>query len=505
MTLIEMFQATARRVPDRPALTFRNTSLTYGALEAGAAATASRLWQLGVSPRDRVLLMLPNLPEFGVAYLGISGAGATVLPVNPMLKADEIRYILEDSGATAMVCLEASLPLLRAARAGLSRRPPILVLGGAAGELEAPDTSLPLPAASGLTLPEPGRDDGSGVAVCLYTSGTTGRPKGALLTHRNLLANLDSCRRVMELREEDVFLAVLPFFHAYGGTILFLLPLCLGATCVVEPRFVPEAILKAVGQHRVTLFAAVPSMLAVLANLPDGGADLRSLRYCLSGGAPLPPAVLEAFERRYGVLIFEGYGPTECAPVLTVNPPGGLRKIGSVGPAIPDVAIRVVGPDGTELPRGEVGEVIAFGPNVMLGYLHKPVETAAVLRDGWYATGDLGRMDEDGYLYIVDRKTDLIIVGGLNVYPSEVERVLQSHAAVAEATVIGVPDSVRGEAPKALVIPRDGARVTSPELLQWCRQRLANYKVPRTIEIVAELPRTVTGKVLKTELRRMAE
>jgi long-chain acyl-CoA synthetase len=309
----------------------------------------------------------------------------------------------------------------------------------------------------------------------------------------------------MELREEDVFLAVLPFFHAYGGTILFLLPLCLGATCVVEPRFVPEAILKAVGQHRVTLFAAVPSMLAVLANLPDGGADLRSLRYCLSGGAPLPPAVLEAFERRYGVLIFEGYGPTECAPVLTVNPPGGLRKIGSVGPAIPDVAIRVVGPDGTELPRGEVGEVIAFGPNVMLGYLHKPVETAAVLRDGWYATGDLGRMDEDGYLYIVDRKTDLIIVGGLNVYPSEVERVLQSHAAVAEATVIGVPDSVRGEAPKALVIPRDGARVTSPELLQWCRQRLANYKVPRTIEIVAELPRTVTGKVLKTELRRMAK
>lgn len=501
MTLVEMFQATVRRVPNRPALTFRGTSLTYAEVEAGAAALVGRLWQLGVSPQDRVLLMMPNLPEFGVAYLGISGAGATVLPVNPLLKADEIRYILEDSGATAMVCLEASLPLLRAARAGLPRRPPILVLGAPAGELEAPDSAVPLSTDSGLTLPEPGgRGD---VAVCLYTSGTTGRPKGALLTHRNLLANLDSFRRVMRFEEDDVFLAVLPFFHAYGGTVLFLLPLSLGCHCVVEPRFVPEAILKAVGQQRVTIFAAVPSMLAVLANLPDTGAELRSLRYCISGGAPLPPAVLEAFERRFDVRVFEGYGPTECSPVLTVNPPNGVRKVGSVGPAIPDVAIRVVGRDGAELPRGEVGEVCASGPNVMLGYLNKPVETAAVLRDGWYATGDLGRMDEDGYLYIVDRKTDLIIVGGLNVYPSEVERVLQSHAAVAEATVIGVADPVRGEAPKALVIARDGAQVTSQELLQWCRQRLANYKVPRTIDIVAELPRTVTGKVLKTELRRV--
>jgi long-chain acyl-CoA synthetase len=500
MTLVEMFQASARRVPDHPALVFRDRSMTYHALESAAAAVVGQLWKLGVGPGDRVVLVMPNVPEFGVGYLGIAGAGATVLPLNPLLKAEEVRYILEDSGATAMVCLEASLPLLRAARAGLAMRAPILVLA-AAGSLEAPDMVMPLPEGGGALLPAQG--NAGDIAVCLYTSGTTGRPKGALLTHANLLSNLESFQQILHITSDDIFLAVLPFFHAYGGTVLFLLPLSLGAKVVLEPRFVPEAILKALTQQRVTIFAGVPSMYAVLANLGDGGADLRSLRICLSGGAPLPPVVLEAFEQKYGVPIFEGYGPTECSPVLTVNPPSGVRKVGSVGPAIPGVEVRVVDPQGLELPRGEVGEVTARGPNVMRGYLNRPQETAAVLRDGWYCTGDLGRMDADGYLTIVDRKTDLILVGGLNVYPSEVERVLQSHTAVAEAAVIGVPDPVRGEVPKALVILRDGARVSPQELLQWCRQQLANYKVPRTISLVAELPRTVTGKVLKPELRRL--
>jgi long-chain acyl-CoA synthetase len=339
------------------------------------------------------------------------------------------------------------------------------------------------------------------IAACLYTSGTTGKPKGALLSHRNLVANLESFRQVLHLTEEDVFLAVLPLFHAYGGTVLFWEPLSLGASIVVEPRFVPDVILKAVLQHRVTLFAGVPSMYAVLASVPRPPGDFSALRLCISGGAPLPPEVLRAFEAKYGIPIYEGYGPTECAPVLTVNPPFGKRKIGSVGPPIPQVELRIVDDQGNPLPPGAVGEIAAKGPNVMRGYLNRPEATAEVLRDGWYHTGDLGRMDDDGYFYIMDRKTDLILVGGLNVYPREVELVLCDHPGVAEAAVIGMPDPVRGEAPKALVIQRPGEKVSVQELLQWCRQRLANYKVPRSVVLVADLPRTVTGKILKSELR----
>jgi long-chain acyl-CoA synthetase len=242
-------------------------------------------------------------------------------------------------------------------------------------------------------------------------------------------------------------------------------------------------------------------MYAVLASLPRPAGDFSAWRVCISGGAPLPPAVLEAFEVKYGVPIYEGYGPTECAPVLTVNPPGGKRKVGSVGPALPRVEMRIVGERGEPLPQGEVGEIAARGPNVMQGYLNRPDETAEVLRDGWYHTGDLGRVDQDGYYYVVDRKKDLILVGGLNVYPREVELILAHHPAVAEAVVIGIPDPVRGEVPRGLVILKDGQQVGPRDLLQWCRQRLANYKVPRAISIVSELPRTATGKVLKSALR----
>jgi long-chain acyl-CoA synthetase len=502
MTLVELFANSVARVPERPAVVFRDRRLTYRELDRLAGAVSGLLQEMGVGARDRVVLMSPNVPEFGAGYLGILMAGATVVPLNPLLKEEEVRYVLEDSSAVAMVGLGASLPLLRAARAGLARRCPILCLDGPV-EREAGD----------LFLPEAVQDrvrflvvsgTAEDVAVCLYTSGTTGRPKGALLSHRNLMANVESFRAVLHVTEDDVFLAALPLFHAYGATVLFLEPLSMGATIVVEPRFVPEAVLRAMVQHRVTLFAGVPSMYAVLVGSPRLAGDFSSLRLCISGGAPLPVAVAEAFEAKYGIPIYEGYGPTECAPVLTVNPPFGKRKLGSVGPPIPQVDLRIVDDQGNRLPPGEVGEIVARGPNVMQGYLNRPAETAEVLRDGWYHTGDLGRVDEDGYYYIVDRKTDLILVGGLNVYPREVELVLAGHPAVAEAAVVGVPDPIRGEAPKAFVILRDGQQVAAQDLLQWCRQRLANYKVPRTIAVVADLPRTVTGKILKAEIRSTA-
>ena len=502
MSLLDVFSRSAGRIPERPAFLFRERRLTYGELEAAARIAAALLRRSGVRPGERVCLMLPNLPEFGIGYLGILMAGATVVPLNPQLKTEEVRYILEDSGATAMACLQASLPLLHAARQGLGRPIPAVVMdapaetAGDCSFLDPPPDLAPVAAATCHADED--------IAACLYTSGTTGRPKGAQLSHRNLVANLESFRQVLHLTEADVFLAVLPLFHAYGGTVLFWEPLSLGATIVVEPRFVPDVILKAILRYRVTMFAGVPSMYAVLAGAPRPPGDFSALRLCISGGAPLPPEVLRAFEANYGIPIYEGYGPTECAPVLTVNPPFGKRKIGSVGLPLPQVELRIVDGQGKPLPRGAVGEIVAKGPNVMRGYLNRPEATAEVLRDGWYHTGDLGRMDEEGYFYIMDRKTDLILVGGLNVYPREVELVLCEHPGVAEAAVIGMPDPVRGEAPKALVILREGEKVSVQELLQWCRQRLANYKVPRSVVMVADLPRTVTGKILKTELRESA-
>jgi long-chain acyl-CoA synthetase len=499
MTLLDVFAATSGRVPDHPAIIFRDRRLIYRELAQQARALSGVLWRAGLRVGDRAVLVCPNLPEFGVGYLGVLMAGAAVVPLNPLLKEDEVRYVLEDSGATAMVCVQASLPILRAARRGLPRWVPIVVLDAPADGESGDHTLLGAP-------PETQRADVSAlgpedVAVCLYTSGTTGRPKGALLSHRNLIANLESFRAVLRITEEDVFLAVLPLFHAYGATVLFLEPLSLGATMVVEPRFVPEAVLRAIAQHRVSLFAGVPSMYSVLAATPRPAGDFSAWRLCISGGAPLPLSVVEAFEAQYGIPIYEGYGPTECAPVLTVNPPFGTRKLGSVGPPIPQVELRVVDDRGQTVPVGAVGEIVARGPNVMRGYLNRPAETAEVLRDGWYHTGDLGRADADGYYYIVDRKKDLILVGGLNVYPREVELVLCAHPAVSEAAVVGMPDAIRGEAPKAFVILRDGQPAGAQELVQWCRQRLANYKVPRSIVVVPDLPRTVTGKILKSEIR----
>ena len=500
MTLLDLLTESAGRVPERPAFVFRDRRVSYAELQQTALRLAGRLMAMGVRRADRVIMMLPNVPEFGVAYFGILAAGGTVVPLNPLLKAEEVRYALEDSGATAMLGLQVSSPLLEAAQRDLARRIPLLVLDAVPASPEAldPDTVEPSGRTAGGDLP---RLDAQDVAACLYTSGTTGRPKGALLTHSNLLANVQSFHEVLRVGEGEVFLAVLPLFHAYGGTVLLLEPLSVGATIVLEPRFVPELVLRAIAEHRVGFFAGVPSMYAVLASLPRPSLDFSAWRVCISGGAPLPAAVLEAFEAKYGVRIHEGYGPTECAPVLTVNPPGGMRKVGSVGPALPRVEMRIVDEQGNPLPQGAVGEIAARGPNVMQGYLNRPDETAEVLRDGWYHTGDLGRVDQDGYYYVVDRKKDLILVGGLNVYPREVELILADHPAVAEAVVIGIPDPVRGEVPRGLVILKDGQQVGARELLHWCRQRLANYKVPRTISIVAELPRTATGKVLKSALR----
>jgi long-chain acyl-CoA synthetase len=499
MTLPDLLRRSAAAHGEKPALLAGPRAFTYRALHGEVLGLTAILRGLGLRQAERVLMMLPNVPEFVIAYFAIQEAGGTVVPVNTLFKPDEVRHLLQDSGASLAVTLRTFTPTVREAAEGLRERPRILVLDGEEGAVQPPD--LTVAEARRQARPEPAGPPAAEVAVCLYTSGTTGRPKGALLSHANILANIASFGDVIRCGPDDVFCCVLPMFHSFAATVMTLFPLSLGATVVVEPRFAPEALLRTLSQRRCTVFAGVPAMYALLADLPETSADLSALRLCISGGAPLPVEILHRFEDRYGIPIYEGYGPTECSPALTVNPPSGKRKVGSVGLPLPGVQIRVVDERGQPVAPGEVGEVVAKGPNVMLGYLNRPEETAAVLRDGWFSTGDLGRLDEEGYLSIVDRKKDMLIVGGLNVYPREVEMVLEGHPAVAEAAVIGLPDRVKGEEPVAFVVPRSGQPLRGPDLLRYLRGRLAAFKVPKRIIFLEALPRNATGKVLKHALR----
>ncbi|MFQ5881307.1 MAG: long-chain fatty acid--CoA ligase [Candidatus Methylomirabilales bacterium] len=497
MTLLGLLRRSTEKFATRTALIAGGRSATYGELWEAVQRLGTGLCRIGVEPGERVGLMLPNVPEFVQAYFGIVAAGGTVVPFNVLYKPEEIRYLLEDAAVQRVLTIRAFLPVLQEAAQRLPHALQTLLMDVEGGPLSAGNLDGASLLGEAGELPVLSPDE---VAVCLYTSGTTGRPKGALLTHRNLLSNITAFYQMSPCDDRDIFLCLLPLFHSFGATVLMLFPLSIGAGIVLESRFVPDQALRAMAEKRVTIFAAVPSMYALWAQLPPLGLDLSSVRLGVSGGAPLPVEVLQTFEARYGIPIYEGYGLTEAAPVLTENPLLGLRKVGSVGKPLPGVELMVVDAEGKEVPAGEVGEIVARGSNIMQGYLNRPEATVEVLKDGWLYTGDMGRRDADGYFYIVDRKKDLIIVGGLNVYPREVEEVLAAHPAVAEATVVGIPDPTRGEAPKAYVVLRPGATCSERELLRFARERLASFKVPREVELCPTLPRTISGKVLRQQL-----
>lgn len=502
MTLFHLLQRSVEKFGERIALFAGDRSVSYGELWSSLVQVSAALRRLGVEPGERVGLMLPNVPAFVQAYFGILAAGATVVPLNTLYKHDEVRYILEDATIQRVLTSRVFLPVVQQAAKGLSFTVDAI-------PLDVESELLGSEARIAASVSNPPQDLGNlhpeEVAVCLYTSGTTGRPKGALLTHRNLSSNVESFHQMAPCDERDRFLCVLPLFHSFAATVLMLFPLSIGGGIVLEPRFVPEQALRSMAEKRVTVLTAVPSMFAVWAQLPPLEIDLSSVRFAVSGGAPLPLEILRHFESRYGIPIYEGYGLTEASPVLAENPPLGARKVGSVGPPLPGVELRVVDATGREVPLEEVGEIVARGPNIMRGYLNRPEDTAAVLRDGWLYSGDMGRRDADGYFYIVDRKKDLIIVGGLNVYPREVEDVLAAHPDVAEAAVIGVPDAARGEVPKAYVVLRSEASVSKRDLLRFVRERLASFKVPRDLEFRATLPRTISGKVIRQQLEPRAD
>jgi long-chain acyl-CoA synthetase len=478
--------------PDRIALRMDDLALSYAALRDAAGRTRTLLASAGVEPGDRVGVMLPNVPAFPVAFYGALAADAVVVPMNPLLKSREVAYYLGDSGATALLAWHD------------------FAAEAAKGAAEAGTRLIAVedPAMSGLlaglapATGAPGRSD-EDTAVILYTSGTTGRPKGAELTHAGLSRNAGlTARTLLKNQPDDVMMGCLPLFHVFGLTCGLNATIAAAGTLTLLPRFDPARALDVIERDGVTIFEGVPTMYAAILHHPSADpAKARSLRVCVSGGASLPLEVLRGFEEKFGCVILEGYGLSETSPVASFNHPDAERKPGSIGTPVEGVEMRLAGEDGADIPDGEVGEIAIRGHNVMKGYWNKPEATAQAIPDGWFRTGDMARRDADGYYYIVDRKKDLIIRGGYNVYPREVEEVLHEHPAVAEVAVVGIPHPGLGEEVGAAVALKPGASATPGELRAFAKARVAAYKYPRHVWLVDTLPKGPTGKILRREVR----
>ena len=501
-----LFRRIAAVHHEAPAIFTDALTWTYSALDIATDGVAASLAARGVLPGERVALYCPNGAEFVVAYLGILKAGAVVVPINLLLNPREVAFVLRDCGRAGAV-----LPrrLRRAGRRGPGR----CASGGVADRYLAWSRTVMSRIVICTNWCSRSRHRRcrsipiNDAAVILYTSGTTGRPKGAVLTHANLASNAHAVAEALDLKPAiDRFLVVLPMFHAFAGTVGILTPLLAGAALVPVPRFDPQAITQAIAAHHATIFLGVPSLYAVLMRLDDDQvAQWRSVRLCISGGAALPQALMQAFEQRFQVPMLEGDGPTECGPVTAVNRPEGPRKPGSIGPPIPGVEMRIADPEGHWLPDGEHGEVCVRGPSVMRGYWNLPEDTAQSFFGDWFRTGDVGWRDADGCFYLVDRIKDLIISNGINVYPRIIEEMLVRHPSVAEAAVVGEPNRLHGEIPIAYVASAPQQQADDAELKAWCRQHLGSHEIPRRIEVVDALPKNAAGKILKRELRRAGE
>jgi long-chain acyl-CoA synthetase len=491
MDLARAFSQSARRNPAKIALFWGDAEFSYGDLWSRSRAVAERLTHdFGVRPGDRVGIWLKNCPEFVPALFGILQSGAVVTPINSFLKPNEVRHILADAGIGVVFIDGTMLEDFKKLRAEWSQ----LKMFRAEEIAAAPRD------------PQFGIDDSpwpsSELAVIIYTSGTTGRPKGAMLTHANLLANLESCRRVLEAVGDDRFVILLPMFHSFMLTVGVLLPLYVGGSIVLVKSVHPaKNILQDIIRRQATLLPAVPQFFRTLAGVA-AKTDL-PLRVCISGAAPLPAEILKEFNARFSIPLLEGYGLSEASPVVSFNPIRGPWKAGSIGVPVCDVQVSVQNDAGDILGPDQTGEICVRGPNVMRGYWNQPAATAEAFRGGWLLTGDIGHRDCDGYFYITDRKKDMLLVNGINVYPREIEEVLYQFPGVREAAVIGVPSARKGEQPLAFVSPGEGQALEENALLKFLRERLADYKLPRRIIIMPALPRSAMGKILKTNLRQM--
>ena len=482
---------TTRAHGGRIAVRVDNAAMTYRALDDASARVAGLLHERGLKPGDRIGIMMPNVAEVPVVYYGVLRAGGVVVPMNPLLKAREVAYYLGDSGAGLVFAWHSFADQARGGADQVSAESIVVDGDSFPGLLAA--------ATPDFRVVDRGDED---TAVILYTSGTTGHPKGAELTHGNLISNTDVTRTdIVGARPDDVIFGGLPLFHVFGQTVALNVAVAAGACLTLLPRFDAEHALRIIADHGVTVFEGVPTMYVALLHQPNrADYDTSTLRMCISGGAALPVEVLRGFEEAYGVSVLEGYGLSETSPVASFNHPNREHKPGSIGTPIRDVEIRLVDGEDHDVPHGEVGEIIIRGPNVMKGYWQRPEATAEAVRDGWFHTGDLARVDEEGFLFIVDRKKDLIIRGGYNVYPREIEEVLYEHPAVAEAAVIGLPHPALGEEVAAAVALKPGAAVTAAELRDYVKSQVAAYKYPRHVWIVDALPKGATGKIQKRDI-----
>ena len=526
--LQNILDTAAETYGQREAIVFQNTHISYRELKELAEKLAASLRRRGVRPGDRVSIMLPNLPQTFIAFWGVMKAGAVAVMTNPLYMESELTHQIKDSGAKHLITLDIFWPKIAALREQLELD--VCYVTRVRDALKFPLSWLqPFSARrQGTWVPVPfdGKevvawkdlfktterlsvevaDAHETIALLQYTGGTTGLSKGAMLTHANLLANLTQLMAIIQQppEKEHVFLALLPLFHVFGLTITLLLPARMAARVVPMPRYVPADMLEAFKKYQFTAFIGAPSVyISLLQQKNLAQYDLHHIIFCISGSAPMPVEWLKKFEEVTGTPITEGFGLTEASPVTHAHPVFGKQKLGSIGVPVPGTLARIVDTEDGErvLAHNEIGELVIKGPQVMKGYWNRPEETARTIRDGWLYTGDIAYMDEEGYFYIVDRKKDLIIVGGYNVYPREIDEVLHTHPKIREAVTVGVNHRSRGETVKAYIVPEEGANLTVPEVVAFCRQKLASFKVPRLIEFREELPKTMVGKVLRRILR----
>ncbi len=497
MLIGEILTNTAEEKGEKAAAVFEERELTYSQLETKTNQLANGLLELGLEIDDMASILLPNSLEFLISYFGIMKSGATMVPLNVMYEPPAIEYVLNNSEAKVLITSQKFLPKIK--NCDLEHLEEIIIVeeesvGGCQNLSEFWSQPDYPPHLEGVTE--------SSVAACLYTSGTTGDPKGAMLTHNNLIFDTEACIERLDVDDTDRYLCVLPMFHAFAETVCMLMPVYLGAQLVIKEQFLPKSVLETMEQQEITFFAAVPTMYTAMLHVNDKEKyDLTNLDNCISGGAAMPLKTLEDFEKTFGVTILEGNGPTETSPVAYVNPPEGPIKPGSVGLPLSGVNVKIVDENDNELPRGKVGEIAVQGANVMKKYFKKPQATKQALRSGWFHTGDMGKMDEDGYVYIVDRKKNMINVGGMNVYPREIEEHLYRHSKIQEAAVVAAKDELRGEIPKAYVVTKQSQEISPQQVKVYCRNQFANYKVPKLVEIVDELPKSATGKIDKKQLK----
>lgn len=494
MNIAEHIERDRKFFPDKVALIFEGKEFTYKELDELANRAANGLQALGIERGDRVALFLPNIPEFIISYLGIMKIGAVAVSLNAMLKSDEVQFILSDCTAKAVITtsdLRKQVPVDDLAYLKFV----VIAEGEAEKDLDLAELMANASPEIKAMWMEP-KDP----AAIIYTSGTTGFPKGATLSHGNVVSNMHSTKHCCSMRPDDILLLYLPLFHCFGQNFILNAGFNAAATIVLQRRFEAENVVETVTKEGITMFFGVPTVFAKLLEMQLSQLQLKTVRYYFSAAAVMPTEIIRRWQEQYGQLVREGYGLTETSPFSSYN--HDLKyKMGSIGMPIDNVEMKVVDSEGKEVPVEEVGELVVRGPNVMLGYWNRPEENAKVLKNGWFHTGDMGRMDEDGYFYIVDRLKDMINMSGFKVYPAEVERVLYQHPAVAEAAVYGATHPVKGEIVKATIRLKSGSAIASEEIKAFCADKMATYKVPRTIDFVDALPKNATGKILRRVLR----